>query len=681
MSGALSKRQQARNERTLQDLIKSVPGNNVCADCQARNPGWASWSLGVFLCMRCAALHRKLGTHITKVKSLSMDSWSNEQVENMKKVGNMVSNRIYNPQNTRPPIPFDADEADSAMERFIRQKYQDRAVKAPARHNTGSTNSDDQPPPLPPKEGRRFGFRSASSIFPLSSKARRETAARQEFETSQQDDFDAFGERSPTHRITKQSRIFGNNVGSTYDDDLDMKMAKLRDMGFMDEKRNIAVLKGLSGNLEKSIETLTRLGEGNGVPRMPPKPKPTVDTSGPSSRSRTPLSPTAGLTIDRTPHKEPTRQTSNPFDMLDTPPPIAQPQSSQSTGSIPPPPNQNPYQQTNPFGLMPSQSQVGLNQAFQSMALSSPQPPLFPNHTGGFPSPQQQPNQQMYQQAMTPPVPSIPQQYYPAIYENVQQQPQQPQQVEQSINYNPFLQQRTQPQQVPPINTNLQSNPFMQQMQPQGQNLYQSPVEQQSPQQYRSPAAFHSYQNQPQPQSNPFLQNSQPQQSYDYQQQNQQQNQFQQLPRQQTFPAMAQQPGRADSRTILDLYNYPQVAPTPQQPQQQPQQPQQTQQDQIQAQNMAMPSTAAYQQQPPLPRSVSNPLATQIAGNRNPFMANGGAVHSPAGNSIGNMNPFPQVPNGARHASQESVNIDAGGWQNGRHSPDAWGTISARSAR
>lgn len=42
MSGALSKRQQARNERALQDLIKSVPGNNVCADCQARNPGMLS---------------------------------------------------------------------------------------------------------------------------------------------------------------------------------------------------------------------------------------------------------------------------------------------------------------------------------------------------------------------------------------------------------------------------------------------------------------------------------------------------------------------------------------------------------------------------------------------------------------------------------------------------------------
>ena len=39
MSGSLSKRQQARNERTLQELIKTVPGNNVCADCQASNPG------------------------------------------------------------------------------------------------------------------------------------------------------------------------------------------------------------------------------------------------------------------------------------------------------------------------------------------------------------------------------------------------------------------------------------------------------------------------------------------------------------------------------------------------------------------------------------------------------------------------------------------------------------------
>ena len=35
----MSKRQQARNERALQGLLQSVPGNDRCADCGAQNPG------------------------------------------------------------------------------------------------------------------------------------------------------------------------------------------------------------------------------------------------------------------------------------------------------------------------------------------------------------------------------------------------------------------------------------------------------------------------------------------------------------------------------------------------------------------------------------------------------------------------------------------------------------------
>src|SRR4051794_30299684 len=90
----------------------------------------------------------------------------------MRKVGNIVSNKNYNPQSKRPSMPVDADEADGAMERFIRQKYMNRAFGSTKSHNAGSTESEDPPPPLPPKPPSRFGFRSASSISPLGSKAK-----------------------------------------------------------------------------------------------------------------------------------------------------------------------------------------------------------------------------------------------------------------------------------------------------------------------------------------------------------------------------------------------------------------------------------------------------------------------------------------------------------------------------
>ncbi|KAL3424542.1 UBA/TS-N domain-containing protein [Phlyctema vagabunda] len=692
-----SKRQQARNERVLQDLVKTVPGNSVCADCQARNPGWASWSLGIFLCMRCAALHRKLGTHITKVKSLSMDSWSTDQVENMKRVGNTASNKVYNPKNTRPPIPIDADEADSAMERFIRQKYQEAAnsyAPTPIRHNTGSTTSDDHPPPLPPKTGARFGFRSASSIFPLSSKAskaRREAEATANIESRGRD-------QSPSSPRNKPSRVFGTSVGSEVPEDLDTKLSKLRDMGFRDEARNLAVLKGLGGNMEKTIETLVRLsGTIGGSTVTIGK---SADTSDSTSRAKSPISLGAGLSINRAkdtmspPRSARSATSSNPFDMLDAVP--AQPQSTQSTGALGPQSQQNPYQApatSNPFGIMPSQSQYGLNQAFQNMSVQSTQP-LFPNHTGGFPA-QQQTNLP-YQQTMTPPVPSIPQQYHsPVIYENQGQQSGQQ-------NYNPFMQQMQQHQQqqhqqpVPSLNTNFQSNPYATQLHSPAAQYYQSPLSQSPQVQAPSQAAYYDTGHQQpqqaaQSQANPFFQNSQPQQApqqgYGYQQAqqsqqlqqpapSQQQPQYDQF-RQQTSPGVVQPTLRPDKRSILDLYNYPQLAPVP------PQQPDQNSQPaQQQIFNPSAPAAMQPQQQA---NAFSNTLATHMAGSRNPFGGgmNGGATPTPMGSEAlgGGVNPFP--PKNVRHVSQESISVDSGGWMNGngRHSPDAFAGLSARSMR
>jgi hypothetical protein len=220
-------------------------------------------------------------------------------------------------------------------------------------------------------------------------------------------------------------------------------------------------------------------------------------------------------------------------------------------------------------------------------------------------------------------------------------------------------QQQQQMQQPPPITTNLQNNPYNQQAST-PQNVYQSPFDQSPSQQY--PSTYYGNNAQ---QMNPFLnQNVPPQQMNPYLNQ--------QNARQQTYPLMPQQTGRADKRSILDLYNYPQLVPAPLQ---------QPAQDQGRAQSQSANSGLGVSQQQ---RSVSSPLGAHVAGSKNPFaLSGGGAVQNSGGDSVGNMAQFAPSQNGPRHASQESISVDAGGWQkgNGRHSPDAWGSISARSLR
>lgn len=56
---------------------------------------WASYNIGIFLCTRCASVHRGIGAHISKVKHLKMDRWEDSEVERMKEVGNYKARQKY----------------------------------------------------------------------------------------------------------------------------------------------------------------------------------------------------------------------------------------------------------------------------------------------------------------------------------------------------------------------------------------------------------------------------------------------------------------------------------------------------------------------------------------------------------------------------------------------------------
>ncbi|KAE8592997.1 hypothetical protein XENTR_v10018939 [Xenopus tropicalis] len=93
-SASDSRERSVKGESILQ-RVQSIAGNDQCCDCGQTDPRWASINLGITLCIECSGIHRSLGVHFSKVRSLTLDSWEPELLKLMCELGNSTINQIY----------------------------------------------------------------------------------------------------------------------------------------------------------------------------------------------------------------------------------------------------------------------------------------------------------------------------------------------------------------------------------------------------------------------------------------------------------------------------------------------------------------------------------------------------------------------------------------------------------
>ncbi|XP_056392356.1 arf-GAP with GTPase, ANK repeat and PH domain-containing protein 1 isoform X3 [Hyla sarda] len=119
----------SQNEALALQSIRNLPGNSHCVDCDAQNPDWASLNLGALMCIECSGIHRNLGTHLSRVRSLDLDDWPPELIKVMSAIGNELANSVWEGSSQGQVKPC-SESPREEKERWIRAKYEQKLFLA-----------------------------------------------------------------------------------------------------------------------------------------------------------------------------------------------------------------------------------------------------------------------------------------------------------------------------------------------------------------------------------------------------------------------------------------------------------------------------------------------------------------------------------------------------------------------
>lgn len=178
MNREVSRDNQKKKELRLQRRVKNLltlSENKFCLDCSKPRPRWATLvvispplkgllsikadilteggnrnvnsksprqtniAMGSFCCLECSGSHRKLGTHITFVRSVDLDTFQEHEVQALESAGNKVVNSIFEARlysdhavqcdrdlDTFNTIKPNTNSNQESRELFIKKKYNDK---------------------------------------------------------------------------------------------------------------------------------------------------------------------------------------------------------------------------------------------------------------------------------------------------------------------------------------------------------------------------------------------------------------------------------------------------------------------------------------------------------------------------------------------------------------------------